>query len=255
MTNFGVIGVEKPKSWRLIEKKSNEEVVLRFCGILASKHLPPIQNQVRLPIKASQSIAITGLDSKQFENTIMCISEICEHFDRSFPDNAMARWMPNKLDNSNYDLVQVSNRYFTKKQDANPEDKIPISTEIDPHNYLTRAAGQELVHTADNIVDYFQIHEKELTDNIEIEYMALNPIQFRVGDVVEVQMSFAAIPNGKDKYRILLLLRGLTLLDSSISKQFQSTMAALKPVTTLVRKRAGYDEEDKSRKKVTTGGQ
>jgi hypothetical protein len=54
-------------------------------------------------------------------------------------------------------------------------------------------------------------------------YAPINPIKFRRGDLVEAQFSFSAIPvkekgikntKEKKKYKLLLTLRGITLLDA-----------------------------------------
>jgi hypothetical protein len=41
---------------------------------------------------------------------------------------------------------------------------------------------------------------------------------FRIGDIVQVQVSFVAIPVRGNKYKMLAVLRSMALLDGSLSK-------------------------------------
>jgi len=42
----------------------------------------------------------------------------------------------------------------------------------------------------------------------------VSPMTFRVGDIVEASVSFMAVPN-KGKFKIVVLLKGLILLDQT----------------------------------------
>lgn len=39
-------------------------------------------------------------------------------------------------------------------------------------------------------------------------------MNFRVGDIVEVQLAFVAVPVKDEKYRMIVNLRGITLLEN-----------------------------------------
>lgn len=45
--------------------------------------------------------------------------------------------------------------------------------------------------------------------------MEINPELFRNGDIVEAQFSFIAVPLRGDRFKMIVALRGLTLLDTS----------------------------------------
>ncbi|KDR65321.1 hypothetical protein GALMADRAFT_148788 [Galerina marginata CBS 339.88] len=71
---------------------------------------------------------------------------------------------------------------------------------------------EQFVHTTENEVEYY-----ELLDDREQEtkYQQVNPIKFRCGDIVEAQLSFICIQMKNAKYRILTVLRAITILDTS----------------------------------------
>jgi len=44
-----------------------------------------------------------------------------------------------------------------------------------------------------------------------------NPMTFCIGDIVEVNFSVVVIPVKQNKYQMMLVLRGLALLDSTLT--------------------------------------
>ena len=46
-------------------------------------------------------------------------------------------------------------------------------------------------------------------------YDTVNPIKFRSGDIVEAQVSFVCVPLKDAKYKMLVVLRALTIQDTS----------------------------------------
>lgn len=48
-------------------------------------------------------------------------------------------------------------------------------------------------------------------------YVVLDPVAFRVGDIVEAQVSFVGVPLKGEKVRMMVVLRALTLLDCNES--------------------------------------
>lgn len=43
----------------------------------------------------------------------------------------------------------------------------------------------------------------------------INPIKFRAGDIVEAQLSFVCVALKNAKFKMLVVLRALTLMDTS----------------------------------------
>jgi hypothetical protein len=48
-------------------------------------------------------------------------------------------------------------------------------------------------------------------------FFEVDPACFRVGDIVEVQMTIAAVPIRNKKYKMILQLRSIALVDSSFT--------------------------------------
>lgn len=44
------------------------------------------------------------------------------------------------------------------------------------------------------------------------------PVEYRVGDVVEVQLSFVIVPLREGRWKMLLVLRAITLIDAVSTK-------------------------------------
>lgn len=47
---------------------------------------------------------------------------------------------------------------------------------------------------------------------------AVNPQIFRIGDIVEAQVSFIAVPLKNNKYKMIVVLRSIALLDATFSQ-------------------------------------
>lgn len=52
----------------------------------------------------------------------------------------------------------------------------------------------------------------------ETSVEGVNPQIFRVGDIVEAQVSFIAVPLKDNKYKMIVVLRSIALLDASFSQ-------------------------------------
>jgi len=46
-------------------------------------------------------------------------------------------------------------------------------------------------------------------------YDSINPIKFRPGDIIEAQVSFVCVSLRNARYKMLVVLRALTILDTS----------------------------------------
>jgi hypothetical protein len=63
-------------------------------------------------------------------------------------------------------------------------------------------------------------HNNSLTINNDIDdsFVPASPTCFRIGDIVEVQITISAIPVKKDKFKMILNLRSLALVDSEFTE-------------------------------------
>jgi hypothetical protein len=78
----------------------------------------------------------------------------------------------------------------------------------------------------------------------------VNPQIFRVGDIVEAQVSFIAVPLKDNKYKMIVVLRSVALLDAS----FSQVRNLLSPVV-LTHKHAtagSTEEQNEQARNVTT---
>jgi hypothetical protein len=62
----------------------------------------------------------------------------------------------------------------------------------------------------------------------------VDPNKFRIGDIVEVQLSFMAIPVKEGRYRLMLVMRALTLLDCMQSKVLDSIILVIHKFRLLI---------------------
>lgn len=49
-------------------------------------------------------------------------------------------------------------------------------------------------------------------------FISINPIQIRMGDIIEAQVSFVVVPLKGRKYKMLIVLRAIAIIDSSLVK-------------------------------------
>ncbi|TFK53518.1 hypothetical protein OE88DRAFT_1611284, partial [Heliocybe sulcata] len=189
-----------------------DEFNLRVVGILCAKDLPPqLEPLIRKAYKKqflNQSIQITGLSDETFKNAMQGIAIIHRHMSRSFKDGAMQSWAPSDFDG--HPAIDVTTRFFNHSKAPGGTISIPFDTNIDPKGILSKLVDDKWVHTPDNTVDYCQFIQKE---DEKFKYIKCNPAIFRIGDIVEVEVGFIAIPIASSQVRLGLVLRSLTALD------------------------------------------
>ena len=67
-------------------------------------------------------------------------------------------------------------------------------------------------------------------------FFQADPAQFRVGDIVEAQITIAAVPMRNNKFKMICQLRSLALLDSTFTDVSKSAIS--------IKRKIGYDQED-----------
>ena len=107
-----------------------------------------------------------------------------------------------------------------------------LSVDINPYGYLAKATGTALCHTKENTVLYFErqgsndndyrlsnsYHEENYhLHTFQHRYMPVKPVIFEVGDIVELQASFMAVPLKQGKFKSVMVLRGITLINSTFT--------------------------------------
>ena len=157
-----------------------EEVVLHVQGYVVSTNLPPIQHNTRQvtgilvlsfnntyrtrlgakPLTSTQSIAISGLGSEQFEmflKGLTCIHDVFKEHLGGASLNALST----RLDHGFLTLF-FSNRYFTHSRDVKDNTVIPVPSDIDPVGILASVSGG--IFTKENNVKYFErmVNDKKM---------------------------------------------------------------------------------------------
>ncbi|KAF9470570.1 hypothetical protein BDN70DRAFT_902002 [Pholiota conissans] len=215
-----IVQRDEPISWRLSMFNSAEglmdDAYIRIQGIVCSKILPPVGKLnnpgavSRIRPHLRQAITITGLGSDLFDNYVQNMEHIYLTFSNHFPDGKLDKWEP-----AMYQGVMAFDahaRYFTQKHFVPSSESIPFHSTVDPDGNLESMRGEDMVHAADNEVDYFvQMHN---TDNKTI-YKRTSPGNFRIGDIVEVTIVILAYPTKDKRYKLIPLLRGILLLNQS----------------------------------------
>ncbi|TFY52084.1 hypothetical protein EVJ58_g10208, partial [Rhodofomes roseus] len=80
------------------------------------------------------------------------------------------------------------------------------------------------------------------------QFKQSHPTALSVGQLVEIQTSFAVVPRGKKKYKLINKLRSICVLDRSIENEInqERIQAALRKTspTRKVKRNVGYEDDD-----------
>ena len=154
-------------------------------------------------------------------------------FERNVPEASLESWTLMTISTAQGRAFEALNRYFTSKCDAPDLEPVPISPLIDPHSILESLKNGEFLHGEENKVYYYQVHEnalkggKRYESNIPEQKSRLtslksvdmvNPQIFRIRDIVEVQASFIVAPLKNNKFKMIVVLRSIALLDPTFSQ-------------------------------------
>ncbi|KAF7980410.1 hypothetical protein HWV62_38226 [Athelia sp. TMB] len=124
-------------------------------------------------------------------------------------------WRPERY--RSWQAVDIGNRYFLHQNNEGDAVPVPLPRNVDPDGILAKLAGDKWVHTEDNEVSYFG-----LLANVagKSKYGPIDPSEFKMGDIVEVQFSAVGVRRRgrEDVYNLRLVLRALTLLDATHGK-------------------------------------
>ncbi|KIM78969.1 hypothetical protein PILCRDRAFT_74910, partial [Piloderma croceum F 1598] len=187
---------EKPTYWRLTipatDKTETEELVLSMQGVIVNKDLPPILNIPdgrRQPVLC-QTVELLGLDCDKFKTCIDTLRHLHQIFACLVPEGDMEPLTFNQFCGS--DMVEFSTRYFTSRRDDPNGTAIPSNQYTDPHGMLSRMSNGKFFHGEDNKVLYYTL--KHDNGERKITFSEADPVQFRIGDVVEVQITIATMP-------------------------------------------------------------
>ncbi|PPQ74297.1 hypothetical protein CVT24_001333 [Panaeolus cyanescens] len=230
------------------------EMVASMQGIITAKELPPFRGRIN-PSKAyffRQAVTIAIVDDTVCDRVLEQIGRVQNIFKRQYGDNLIdsCGFATTVTGPVSYNTFDISNRLFKKKSDANGEPQRMLGSSVDPDGTIQTAGNASgLVHTADNEVFYFE-RKKDAVKG-QYKFVTAEPTIFQIGDIVEVQLSFVALPLHQRKRRLSLLLRSIGLMDAKYSKdlslsKFKSGARNNTAVRPMLKRAVGYSEENVS---------
>lgn len=185
-------------------------------------------------IHLRQSVMLSGLGTDTFNDAISSINSFQTLLAAHIPAQSMIHWAPSSF--QEFKGIDISNRYFCRKRDTS-EASISFGVGIDPHGTLTGLLQDDLMHTSENEVLYYQRLPGDSPDawryvlpflnmvvfffwqNIEhYRYEEVSPARFQTGHIVEAQFSLVLVPLRGRMHKMMLVLRSLALLDSQQTK-------------------------------------
>ncbi|KAF7981291.1 hypothetical protein HWV62_34205 [Athelia sp. TMB] len=228
-----------------------QEVVLRVQGAICFAQLPPIRAGRQLPERGDarflkQTIRLTGFGSAEFQQAVSGIANIATLMGDNLERGDIESWKPERY--RTWQTLDIGNRYFRRQN--NEGDAVPISLprNVDPDGILAKLAGDEWVHTEDNEVRYFGLVPSVAG---KPKYEPIDPSEFKLGDIVEVQCSAVGIRRrGREEvYNLRLVLRALTLLDASHGKaaranRMQQAIQSPQSPARGIKRTVGYLDDD-----------
>ncbi|KAH7903865.1 hypothetical protein BJ138DRAFT_979955, partial [Hygrophoropsis aurantiaca] len=184
-----------------------EEALFSVQGVIGDLDLPPLKsrprgNQAR---HMRQSVVLTGLGLPAFDDAITTLYGLNTLLGRNVPPGALEKWQPSELQGTR--AIEIQNRYFTVKRFGNGLPRVPFDPLCDPDRYLEDSSTPDLYHTEDNEVYYYS--------SADVGAESMSPSAFRVGDIVEAFLSVITSPVSADRYKMLIVLRTLALIDST----------------------------------------
>ena len=119
-----------------------------------------IPRNINRLIDLKQSVTITGLGTEGFDTAVHAVQTIYQAFSNHVvrAGGRLREWTPGR-DNQDLTLV-FANRYLTSSRDVGEEPSVDLSTTVDPFNVLRPILRGE-VHTADNVVEYWECRGEE----------------------------------------------------------------------------------------------
>ncbi|EPS99195.1 hypothetical protein FOMPIDRAFT_65033, partial [Fomitopsis schrenkii] len=143
-------------------------------------------------------------------------------------------------------VLDFHNQYLTLREKALEGNIIDIPKDVDPFGILQKHVTNG-VFTTDSIVQCFQ-RTKADGPSQKMQYKKSHLTTISVGQLVEIQTSFVAVPRGKGKYKLVCKLRSVCILDQSIEQELnrECVQQALRSASPMrkVKWNVNYDDDD-----------
>ncbi|KAJ7503916.1 hypothetical protein B0H11DRAFT_1905803 [Mycena galericulata] len=191
-----------------------EEAVFTVVGVLKEYDLPPVKRSEISEHRVKYARQHVTIDSRLQQQAILNSDQL--HSGPNIPDRRAESWLPNAIsDDYGSSISSISNcRYFTVRRNIPDENRIPFAKYVDPAGVLNRFIKEHVAHCMDNDISYLELKD----DKPVIK----DPAGFRASDVVELGFAIFAYrmiqKDAPEKYVCRLVMRTLTLLDTSLAK-------------------------------------
>ncbi|KIK51460.1 hypothetical protein GYMLUDRAFT_64827 [Collybiopsis luxurians FD-317 M1] len=240
----------EPTAWRMTwcqDGHKREEIQYHIQGIVEDKRLPPIKMpRGKKHIQhMKQSITISGLGSKQFDEDINAIIDIYAELARQVGQIEVFEIK----DSEGRRMLEIGNRVFTPQWEAPNMEWIEPQREVDPERTIESMKTQHK-----NVVDF---GEEKTEEEGEKRTYTMSPQKIHVGDIVDIAFSVVGIPT-KQETKAMLILRAITLLDGMHTQNWIKAWVRGKPKgneQVQLRKRSAFDDDaegdvEEARKKL-----
>ncbi|PBK76196.1 hypothetical protein ARMSODRAFT_1078394 [Armillaria solidipes] len=201
-----------------VEKDDAENIwklVFTATGVIIAQDLPPVARESRISKDEirflSQYVRISGMGSIAFEDTIIALKGIQQLGEREFQEGSLEEWTQFTV--QGHDAIEFSNRYFTPCSQAINGDSVRFPMDVDPNGVPQKMAGTQWIHAEDNEVRYY----RGVIDIGKKRYMVAKPQTFRVGDIVEIQMSMVFVKDKRGLVKMKTILRAIALVNCDLT--------------------------------------
>jgi len=101
-----------------------------------------------------QGVSLTGLGGNGTDRIFEKVAQVQGLFKRTFGDRLQECSIFSSF--KGYAALDMSNRYFMPRGDADDNDICDLGQAVDPQGYLANLADSSFVHTVDNKVSYYE---------------------------------------------------------------------------------------------------
>ena len=179
-----------------------------------------------------QGIQLMGVNGSNFDTCIENLKRLNRILARQVPEGALDAYVPGNI--LNYSTIDVGTRYFTSRKDDPTGALIAFDRSVDPRGILTAMNDSSYFHGQDNEVLYYSAStvgndrqrrwvslskiRRGTDDQRNVRFVKAEPATFRVGDIVEVQLTVSAIPVRRNRFKMIVQLRAIALLDREFTE-------------------------------------
>ncbi|RDB26050.1 hypothetical protein Hypma_006130 [Hypsizygus marmoreus] len=186
----------------------------RLINIPAAKLQDISNDRIQMTAKSGHAIQLSNMNVDDFHVTEFNYPKCGVWLSLAIPSR---RWRKVLFDfkelyaTSNFLHCPLANTSLI--HDAPQDQPVDFGPMVDPNGMLATMQGEGFVHSAENKVEYMGMSVN--VDTNKVRYINIDPSKIRIGDIVEVQISFVCIPIKDGFFKLMNILRAITLLDQS----------------------------------------